>query len=403
MKLLIESLSLFSPCTGIGRATKQLIHDLHAQPDIETIQLLYTVFPCSRNWSKCKTIEESTLPRVSIRRIPFPLGWMLFCWNRFRTPALEFLCGEFDLLHGPAHILPATRTKPSVFTIHDLSLLQHPEWYPPHTRLYREQIECGLRRAQAIVVPSHAVKRQITAIDSLWEQKIHVVYHRVKRVKHIERLSKQQSQIFCFGVSFPYLLWVGEINPRKNIPYLFHLLAGLRQRGHRDLKLVLAGGSGYRSREIVEKGKSSGLRMLEWNQPGSLDKVDVIILGTVTDTRLSDLYRGADVFVFPSWDEGFGYPILEAMGHGVPVVCSNRGSLPEIGADAVLVFDPHRQSDEAVDLVDRLLRSPETYKEVQMKGIRRANEFSERRGEDQILQIYKSTIHPPAGPLRVHS
>jgi glycosyltransferase involved in cell wall biosynthesis len=175
--------------------------------------------------------------------------------------------------------------------------------------------------------------------------------------------------------SKPFVLFVGTLKSHKNVPALLDAMERVRRRGL-DHELVLAGKKDKRSGELLSR-----ISRLSW----------VRVLGEVTDPALCCLYNLADLFVLPSFREGFGLPVLEAMACGAPVICSNRSSLPEIAGDAALFFDPLRV-DALEELIYNVLINRELREKMSKAGMDRARHFSWEKTAQKTLEVYRRVL-----------
>jgi len=275
---------------------------------------------------------------VEQRVIPFPRLWthVRLSWEMARRPP--------DVLFVPAHVLPLVHPRRSVVTIHDLGYYHEPDAHPPRQRAYLEwATRYNAQSAAHIIVDSEATKRDLVSILGISAEKIRVVYLGVdERFRPLRDPVQIAAAKATYGIASPYILYVGTLQPRKNLVRLveaFGRVVRAVETGYEGaspyaggargkLSLVLAGGKGWWYEDIF--------RTVQEMELGSR----VIFPGYVKDDDLPALYSGAELFVFPSLYEGFGLPILEAMACGAPVVCSNASSLPEVAGDAALTVAP---------------------------------------------------------------
>jgi glycosyltransferase involved in cell wall biosynthesis len=258
-------------------------------------------------------------PAVERRVIPFPRLWthLRLSW------ALLAERPRPDVLFVPAHVLPLAHPLPSVVTVHDLGYHHFPDAHPPRQRRYLEwSTRRAARAATHLFADSQATARDLTAIYGVREQKITVVYpgydESLRRVDPAAVRARYQ-------LPAEYVLHVGTLQPRKNLARLIEAVASLRA-AHPSLHLVLAGRPGWLAEPILRLAGEHGA----W----------VRLLDYVPDADLAGLYSGARVLAFPSLYEGFGFPVLEALACGTPVVCANTSSLPELAGPAALTVDP---------------------------------------------------------------
>ncbi len=393
IKLVMEANSLFPPRTGVGRSTERLLIQLIQKLISTKIHLLFSVFPLGKNWSECPLILNQLGIPTHFQRVPLPLGLLFRCWRYFNWPPVERFIEDAALIHGPAHVLPAAHKAAKVMTVHDTSLFDHPEWYSKRARQFTHQINYGLDHTDRVVVPSHAVKERLLSLRPDFQGHIDVVYHQLD--DSFTPLEPHEQTVFrqkLFGQDSPYLFWSGEINPRKNVKILFESLIDLRKMGKKDLKLVMAGSLGYRSREELKAAEAMGLKIATW-QGGKVDnEADVLLAGFVSHDILNALYASAEVFVFPSLDEGFGYPMLESMSCGVPVVCSNAGALPEISGNAAITADLDKGTEAFSLVIKSLLDDRQYYEEMRVAGFERQDSFRTYDMAEKIIQVYQKAL-----------
>ena len=293
--------------------------------------------------------------------------------------ALETWRRKLDVLWIPAHTLPILMhpgiTK--VVTIHGLEYEWLPEyqnrlqrWYLPLSTKY------ATRMADRIIAVSEFTKRQLVDRLKTDVNKIKVVHEGVdfeffgkKRSKvEIEEVKKK------YGIEGKYLLFVGSLQPRKNLPFMVQVFAELRKK-YKDLKLVLAGGKGWLYEEIFGAPKRFGV------------EEGVIFPGRVSDEELACLLQGAEVYVQPSITEGFGLPVLEAMAAGCPVVSSDGGALPELVFSIQYSVFSIRDVGGWVEGVRRILDDGQLRKRLVEEGRKRAREFSWERAAVKTLRV----------------
>ena len=258
------------------------------------------------------------------------------CWQpRLRLPSVvlgmpwAMRRHRLDLAHAtfvPAPWLPLDY----VFTVHDLSPILQPEFYKPHLRRRLSYlIRRGIAGARVVLCISETTRAHVVEQFGVGAERLAVAYHGVDPRFCPGDVTAARTRLEdAFGLRGRYVLFLGKIEARKNIARLLEAFAALRADGHRDLTLVLAGRRHWGMQDIDQRIARLGL-------DGA-----VLETGYVPDTLVVDLYRAAEVMVFPSLWEGFGLPLIEAMACGTPVVTSNASCLPEIAGGAALEFDP---------------------------------------------------------------
>ena len=296
---------------------------------------------------------------------------------------------RIDVFHGIDHVgIPFTgKTGKYVVTIHDVIPLILPRTFTPrHRAVVRLALARVRRQADHVIVPSHAVKQDVVRHLGLPEELVTVTHHGCEPRFHAEADPAAFGAATArYGLPSRYVLAVGTLEPRKNLVALLQAFARLRRAGEVDpaLRLVLAGARGWLDEPIFRTVRSFGL-----------DEA-VCFPGFIDDDDLPDLYRGAELFVFPSLYEGFGLPPLEAMACGVPVVASNTSSMPEVAGGAAMLVDP-RDVDQLAAVIARTLRDEKLRERLRGAGIARARQFSWRTAARKVLDVYASLVQEPA-------
>ncbi len=230
--------------------------------------------------------------------------------------------------HATEHLLPNVAA-PTVLTIHDLIFRRYPQHHTLTNRAFLNvAVPLFARRADAIIAVSRHTKRDLVEQYRVPDEKVHVIYEGIDESFKPAPQSEQHRVRMQYSPDAPYLLMVGTLEPRKNHAAAFRALAALRQSGYPH-RLLIVGGDGWLFSPVRQLPATLGLD----NQ--------VSFLGYVSHADLLALYSAADCFLAPSLYEGFGFPVLEAMACGAPVVCSDASSLPEIAGNAALIVSPH--------------------------------------------------------------
>jgi len=304
------------------------------------------------------------------RVIPFPR-----LWTHLRLSA-EMALHPPDVLWVPSHVLPLVHPRRSIVTVHDLG---HHYWPGAHTARQRWYLEWSARyharTAAHLIADSQATRDDLVRIYGIEPTRITVVYLGVDpALQRVEPEAQVQQVCRRYGISGPYLLYVGTLQPRKNLVRLLDAFSELRRSTPGPLQLVLAGRRGWLCQGILARAEELGLGQ------------DVVLTGYVPDADLPALYSGATLFVMPSLYEGFAMPVLEAMACGTPVACSNVSSLPEVAGDAALLFDP-RSVDRMAAALKHALEDARLRTELSLRGKERAQQFTWERCARQILEV----------------
>jgi glycosyltransferase involved in cell wall biosynthesis len=330
-----------------------------------------------------------------------PSNFQLFPYPRQDRERLDhirfpwFMRGlEVDLTHIPLNRVALFMPRPYVVTVHDISnlLFEPGEGLMPHLR--RARFKRGLARAERVIAVSSATRRDVVQTLSIPEERVHLIYNALDpkflqpRPMINARAAGPDSETFerrrileRYQIHYPYLLYVGQIRPQKNIPRLVEAFAVVRNQlkdhpDFRDLRLIVIGDqiSKYPAvrRAVIESRVEEAVRFL----------------GFVPFDTLRIFYEKAEAFIFPSLYEGFGLAPLEAMACGAPVVTSAASSLPEVVADAAVLVNPENVFDIARGILDALLDNALRSRLI-AKGRERARYFSWREAGRRVVQVYR--------------
>jgi glycosyltransferase involved in cell wall biosynthesis len=353
--------------TGTENYSLHLIRELLAESTDHRFRLYFKQAP-----------QPALFPGSAERRvIPFPRLWThaRLSWELMRDPP--------DLLFVPSHVLPLVHPMRSVVTVHDLGYHYYPEAHTLTQNVYlRWSTRHNARNAIRVLADSEATRRDLVSFYRIREEKVRVVYPgRDETLAPVSDQGLLERVYARHGVTGPYLLYVGTLHPRKNLVRLVQAFANFLRTGDLgatdpapSLQLVLAGQKGWLYEEI-------------YAQVRKLDLVGhVVFTGYVPDADLPSLLSGALAFVFPSLYEGFGLPVLEAMACGVPVVCSDASSLPEVAGQAALLADP-LDIDAWTEALGRVAVDQDLRRTLRERGLEQVQRFSWRQTAQETLQV----------------
>src|SRR5579859_5846752 len=310
---------------------------------------------------------EGRLPfldnRFSARRWPVSDRVMNTIWHRARVPLpVQYITGAFDVFHSPDFTLPPAAGRPRIVTVHDLAFMTVPECAFPSLRTYLSRVvPRSIRQADHVLAVSESTKRDIIRLLDVSPDHVTTVPEAAdpRFVPGDQEAARQSLE--QFGISEPFILAVGTLEPRKNYERFVIAYARMRERGCFH-KLVIVGARGWMFEPIFRRVET-------------LDLSNHVAFLHPPDDALPDLYRAADAFVYPSLYEGFGLPPLEAMACGCPVISSKCGSLGEVIGDAAAIVDPENVASITVQLsslaVDAVLRD-----RLRSAGLAQARKFS---------------------------
>ncbi len=287
-----------------------------------------------------------------------------------------------DVLFSPNYTTPSSRHFASVAAILDLRHIDLPETFAPlHHRIHSRVVAHAARTAAQIITLSEHAKRRIVDVYAIPPERVTVTHLAASEV-YFARLAPDEIGRVReeYGLTRPYLLSVASLFPHKNIDALLDAFITLRQTTTTAVQLALVG----LESAPIHKHISGDLR--EKVRAAGLDE-EVIVTGWVPDEDLPALYQGAEVFVLPSRYEGFGLPVVEAMASGTPVITTTTTSLPEVAADAALLFDPDDRA-ALVAALRRVLEDADTRRDLIARGTRRAESFTWRRTAEETLAAF---------------
>lgn len=360
--------------SGVGRYLRNLIRNL----EILDEENEYFIFLLSKDFDNFKETKN-------FHKVAANFKWYGFA-EQFSFPKL-LKKYKLDLVHFPHFNIPIFYTGKFVVTIHDLihqhysmkrSTTLNPLTYKIKQIGYRRIFNVCVTKSERILVPSEAVKNLLITEWKTNKNKITITPEAVddellSLAKKIT-ISKVNLILKKFGIKNPYIFYVGNAHTHKNVEGLIKAFLSLK-KDHRNMSLVLSGHDHYFWERIKRESRFK----------------DIIYTGYINDEELVSLYKGARVFVFPSFEEGFGIPILEAMACSCPVVSSKAGSLLEVGGNAVLYFNPN-DLNEMEDKISEVLSNEKLKSDLIEKGRKRVNDFSWRKLAEQTLEVYQKCV-----------
>jgi O-antigen biosynthesis alpha-1,2-mannosyltransferase len=270
-----------------------------------------------------------------------------------------------DLFHGLNQRLAPVPYGRAISTFHDLFVMTGDYSTPDFRQRFTEQAKAAAERSDLIVAVSSFTAGQVVQLLHVDPQRLRVVHHGVRRIPPSAEPPARE----------PMILSVGAIQRRKNIVRLVEAFEQL----DRGWKLVLAGSYGFGSEEALQRIEASSR------------KHDILVLGYVPDSQLESLYQRASIFAFPSLDEGFGMPVLDAMARGVPVLTSNISAMPEVAGEAALLVDPN-DAPAIADGLQRLIRDSALRERLVKAGTERAGEFSWEKAVKATWRVYEELL-----------
>lgn len=368
----LDGIPLTFPKTGVGHYTAQLAQALAAIAPQHEFRVVYpSSFPAVH-------FPFDSAPPHNLDFFHVPVGPIRKHWWSIGLP--RYVARErIQLFHGTNYDVPLWRGCRTVLTIHDLSLLLHPETHERRSvARAKRRLPVMAKAANAIVVPTEAIRREVCERLRVSEQKVFVVPEAAREFFQPVEFGETKATRERLGIGDEFILTVGTIEPRKNIPVLVKAFERLIERESKtQLQLVIAGGDGWLSGPSFEAIKSS---------PAA---AQIVLTGYLDDAALRDLYSSCRVFVYPSLYEGFGLPPLEAMACGAAAIVSNNSALVESTAGAARIAAA-REPDAWTEAMSELLNDDDKRAALIAAGRQRASELSWTQTASKTLQIYKS-------------
>jgi glycosyltransferase involved in cell wall biosynthesis len=295
------------------------------------------------------------------------------------TLPLEVALMRPDLLHCPDFIPPFRRTCPAVVTVHDLAFLRYPENLTDESRRYYGQVRRAVESAERTIVVSEATARDLAELLGVGSARVRVIHNGLDPSFRAPPDPVDIARVRArWGLDRPYLLFLGTLEPRKDVPTLLRAFAAVRA-SHPGLLLALVGRRGWLYEPIFDTIEALGLQR------------DVRTIEDAANADLPPLFDGASAFALPSLYEGFGLPALEALARGVPTVVADTSSLPEVVGDAALRHPPGDHEALAGCLL-RLLEDEALRADLRVRGPAQAAGFTWERAARATLRVYREAI-----------
>jgi glycosyltransferase involved in cell wall biosynthesis len=355
---------------GYGRFTLEILKALLSEKTID--HYILHGWSYSLDLAALREFAINKQVRLNAARIPGPLK--RFYWNSLRFPSIDFFTGPCDVFHSVEPLLPPAGKCKTIATVHDLSYKKFPNLFNQGVIVWDRHIRRSLKVADAIVTPSQNTKADVVEMFGLDSEKIHVVHPPVSSIFTPGR-GMAEPILRKYGITQPYVLFAGTLEPRKNIPFLIKSFERFCDKIHENVQLVLVGKRGWLYEGILKAIRES---------PRA---IDIKYLDYLPEADLAAIYSSALFFVYPSLYEGYGFPVLEAMSSGVPVITSRNSSMLELAEGAALLIDP-TNVEEMVDCMEKLYSDAEMRREFSMKGIERVKGFSAASAARSVFKIY---------------
>ena len=364
MRLLLDVSAVPARPVGAGVYTLEIARELARRAHID-LHLVTRRLDATR-WQVLAP-KATVHPEVPERR-PARLAW-----EQIEAPRLARRVGA-DLWHGPHYTLPLRLEIPTVVTVHDLTFFEHPEWHErTKVRFFRRMIRSACTRAGAIIAVSPHTGRRLQAVLAP-RAPIVVAEHGVDHARFVAEADGDFELLSRAGITPPFVAFAATIEPRKDVPNLIRAFARVaRQRP--ELKLVIAGRDGWGTEAVRDAAAHSGVT------------TRILRVGWMADDVLPAFFRRAEVVAYPSLEEGFGLPALEALACGAALVTTTGSAMEDVVGDAAALVSPC-DTDALAAAIARLCDDPEQRARFRAAGPRRASAFTWSASVDQHLAAY---------------
>lgn len=382
LRVVIDDRPLRRTLTGVGNYIAQLL--LHFPAPDNTLRIEPFVFGrlSRRDWRARVAQQAAGDPSrpagagdVGGGRKPW---WVRSAVQSAYGHVFRWKTRHDHVYHEPNHV-PTRCNLPTITTIHDLSVLVHPQWHPAdRVRWYERDFAAGVRQTRRFLAASEFTRREMIRLLSIPAERIDVTYQAPRAA--FRPLDEATLAPLRHRLDLPprFFAYVGTLEPRKNLPGLLDAYAALPDRQRRACPLLIAGAWGWKADVIREKLSERGIAG------------EVRLLGFLHDDELAGLYTACAGLVWPTFYEGFGLPPLEAMACGAPVIVSNAASLPEVVGEAGVLLDP-RDTQAWTAAMSRALEDENWRENLGRRGLAQAAKFSWRRCAEGTIAAYRAT------------
>jgi glycosyltransferase involved in cell wall biosynthesis len=382
-RIAIDVTSYLASRTGVGICVAELMNALLASAGEDTFTL------CAVSARRgASTLLKQRFPYNEIRVRHVPIRILSPLVDKSAWPNVETIFGAADVFHASPFLVPASKKTALVTTVYDLTPIRFPEFHLPSNLFTVKQLQRRLDRAHLIIVPSVTTVRDLQDFGLVSPDRVRVIplaaescFQPIDR-ERIETLSK-------LSLSPGYILNVGALEPRKNLPRLFEAYRILKDRHRITNKLVIVGPRGWKDQDVFQTVQRLSL------------SDSTVFTGYVSNEILNILYNHASLLVYPSLYEGFGLPPLEAMAAGCPVAVSKTSSLPEVVGDAGVYFDP-LDVDEMAHAIFRILDSHELREKLIELGTARSLQYSWSKTAAATHRVYREAVEIKRRTALVH-
>lgn len=371
LRVALDVLPMVGRPSGAGTACGSLVRALALRPDVRL-----SGYAVARRAGSARAILPAGVP---LSALPLPARVVQAAWRRSDLLRAEQLVGSAEVVHGTNFTVPPSRRLARVVTVNDLAALRFPALCRPASLGYPELVRRAARSGALVHVPSSFVAGEVVELLGLEPERVHVVpWGAPVPGSGSPAPSTEAARNKEAAETWPYVLAVGTVEPRKDYPTLAAAFAELAA-ADADLRLVIAGEEGWGSGALDEAVAGAGVAGR------------IVRLGYVSDERLGELLKGAQALAYTSVYEGFGFPPLQAMAAGVPVVATRAGAIPEVVGDAALLAEVGEPASLAGAL-SAVLGDGELRRRLVARGRERASTFTWSRTAQQMVELYRLAL-----------
>ncbi|HEX2851346.1 MAG TPA: glycosyltransferase family 1 protein [Acidimicrobiales bacterium] len=366
MRIALDATPLLGPVTGVGAFTRGALRALAARDDVDVVTY-------ALSWRGRRRLPDMVPPGVSVTTRPMPAGMLLRAWERAPLPPAEAFVGRVDVVHGTNYVVPPARRAATVVSVYDLTAVRFPELCAPSSLRYPGLVRAAVARGALVHTMSASIAHEVVDLLAVPRERVHVVASGVDVGANGDAAKGR-----ALAGSDRYVLSLGTVEPRKALPDLvsaFDAIATMRP----DVDLVIAGPDGW------------GVDELEAAIRNARHGDRVRRLGWVGDHDRADLLAGAALLAVPSRYEGFGYPPLEAMAAGTPVVSTRAGSLAEVVDGGGLLVDAG-DVDGLAQAIEAVLGDPALAASLVERGRAQVARFRWDDGATGLVALYEAAI-----------
>jgi glycosyltransferase involved in cell wall biosynthesis len=362
VRVAIDAVPLLDTRTGVGRFVDETTKRLAGEPSLDLIAYGWPL-------GGRDALRRVLPPGVRAARLPMVGPPQRAAWRRVAFPPIEMWTGAVDVVHGPNFVVPPSWRGAELVTVHDLTVLRHPELCTNDTLEFPSLLRRSLRRGAWVHTVSRFVGDEVIDMLGVPAERVVVIPNGVTTAP-----AGDAARGVALATSERYILAIGTVEPRKDLPRLVAAFDSIAD-DHRDVKLVVAGPEGWGAEQFRMAARRAAHR----------DRI--VRLGWVTDADRNALLRGATVFAYPSLYEGFGLPPLEAMSAGVPVVTTDTGGITEVVGDAAILVPPG-DTDALADGLAKVLADASLAEDLRARGRTNIERFSWDRTARELATLY---------------